>query len=312
MPDSSSEPLVSIIILSWNTCSLLNECLNSIAKYTDGLNVETIIIDNGSIDKSQEMVKSEFPNVHLVQNKENVGFSRGNNQGVTISRGQYLLLLNSDAMLKPNTLQILVSFAQAQPKLGMVGARLINPDGSFQASYTNFPNLWQEFLILSRLGRLFNGRWYPSHGEELKNGPKKVDYVEGACMLFKREAYLEVDGLDESYFMYAEDVDLCYKLKQKEWQVWYHPMAEVIHYGGASSKNRRTKKEGDLYQSRVRFFYKYYGNLAATCLKLMIYAFTTVKIITHGILRFISMGKLGRPVIGFRDLRSKLDNINNY
>jgi N-acetylglucosaminyl-diphospho-decaprenol L-rhamnosyltransferase len=306
MVGSSGKPRISFIILSWNTCSLLNECLASIAQFAGAWDHEIIMIDNGSKDGSQEMVRTRFPYVRLVQNQENVGFSRGNNQGVNMSTGQYLLLLNSDAMLKQGTLDTLISLAQTQPGLGMVGARLINPDGTFQASHTRFPNLWREFLILSRLGQIFMGRWYPSHGPEIDKGPQKVDYVEGACMLFKREAYLEVGGLDESYFMYAEDVDLCFRLRQKGWQIWYHPEAEVIHYGGASSSGRRTKREGDLYRSRVQFFQRHYGKIQANLLKAQIYFFTFIKTIFHRVLKLLSGGKRGRPVIAVKDLAALL------
>jgi N-acetylglucosaminyl-diphospho-decaprenol L-rhamnosyltransferase len=306
--NSTGQVTVSIIILSWNTCSLMRECLASIVEYGAGYELEIIVIDNGSTDGTQAMIQKEFPDVQLVQNLENVGFARGNNQGVALSRGHYLLLLNSDAMLKAGSLDALVTLTKTQPRLGMAGARLINPDGSFQASHTPFPNQWREFLILSGLGRIFMGRWFPSRGPEEQKGPQLVDYVEGACMFFKREAYLDVKGLEESFFMYAEDVDLCYRLKQIGWQVWYHPNAEIIHYGGASSAGRRTRREGDLYRSRVQFFQKHYGSFQASLLKFQIYFFTFIKNIFHKLLRLVSGGKKGRPVIAIKDLATLLKN----
>lgn len=301
-------PDLSIIIVNWNTCQLLADCLNSIIDTAGNITYEIIVVDNGSTDGSQAMLARQFPQARLLQNRENVGFARANNQALAASRGRYALLLNSDALATPGSLQALVSLAGQQPRAGIVGARLVNPDGSFQASYTPFPTLWQEFLILSGLGRLFFGRWYPSRGPDADKGPQIVDYVEGACMLVRREAYESAGGLDEGYFMYAEEVDWCYTMRQKGWQVWYQPAAKIIHLGGASSAGRRTRREADLYQSRVRFFRKHYGNTAAAALKGQIYGFTAAKFLVHGLLRQVSRGRFGRPVVGIRQLALQLKN----
>jgi GT2 family glycosyltransferase len=196
--------------------------------------------------------------------------------------------------------------AEANPSAGIVGACLLNADGTFQASHTPFPSLWQELMILSGLGRMLYGRWYPSRGPEEDRGPQIVDYVEGACLLVRRDAFEEVGGLDEEYFMYAEDVDWCYSMREKGWQAWYQPEARVIHLGGGSSKSRRTQREGDLYRSRVRFFRKHYGARAAWLLKLLICSLTAVKIMVHGLLHLVSGGRYGRPVISWRHLSAAL------
>jgi hypothetical protein len=220
-----------------------------------------------------------------------------------------MLLLNSDAELRPDALHALLRLAEAQPRAGIVGARLLNPDDSFQASHSPFPTLWQEFLILTSLGRRLYGRWYPSRGPEVERGPQIVDYVEGACLLVRREAFDEVGGLDEGYFMYAEEVDWCFAMKQHGWQVWYQPEAVVTHHGGASSQHRRAGREADLYRSRVRFFRKHYGDGAALMLKALLYAFTTMKLLAHGALRLVSRNRLGRPVVGLGDLRAALQDV---
>ena len=125
-------------------------------------------------------------------------------------------------------------------------------------------------------------------------------------MLSPRSAYLEVGGLDEGYFMYAEDVDLCFAMHRGGWQVWYQPVARIIHLGSASSKNRKPQREADLYRSRVRFFRKNYGDSSATALKALIFAFTAVKMAAHRVLRLLSGGRLGRPVVGMRQLYTTL------
>jgi len=304
-----SEFDLSIVIVNWNTRNLLAQCLGSVYDTVSDLDFEIIVVDNASTDGSVEMVRERFLQVRLIQNTENVGFARANNQAIALSRGRYMLLFNSDAIATLGAIQALVVLADVEPRAGIVGARLLNPDGSFQASHTPFPTLWQEFLILTGLGRLSRGRWYPSRGPEEDKGPQVVDYVGGACLLVRRQAVEEVGGLDEGYFMYAEEVDWCYRMKQAGWQVWYQPAAKVIHLGGGSSQNRRPQREAGLYRSRVRFFRKHYGDRAAWLLKLQIYGFTAIKTAVHGLLRLISRGHYGRPVVPLRYLALQLKGI---
>jgi N-acetylglucosaminyl-diphospho-decaprenol L-rhamnosyltransferase len=302
-----SEAKASIIVVNWNTRQMLADCLSFVETTARGAICEIIVVDNGSTDGSQAMLRSQFPQVSLIQNDRNVGFARANNQALAVSRGRYALLLNSDALLSANALQALLNLAESEPRAGIVGARLLNADGSFQASHTPFPHLWQEFLILSGLGRLFYGRWYPSHGPEEGKGPHVVDYVEGACLLVRREAFEDVGGLDEGYFMYAEEVDWCYAMRKKGWQVWYQPAAAAIHLGGGSSQGRRPQREADLYRSRVRFFQRHYGSGTAWVLKLQIYAFAAIKPVVHGLLRRVSGGRYGRQVVSLRYLVEELN-----
>jgi N-acetylglucosaminyl-diphospho-decaprenol L-rhamnosyltransferase len=304
------EPLdLSIIIVNWNTRDLLIQCLQSVYDTTSNLDLEVVVVDNASTDGSQAVVRQQFPHIHLISNRENVGFARANNQAMRASKGRYALLLNSDALLLANAVQVMISLAEANPRAGIIGAQLLNPDGSFQASHAPFPNLWQEFLILSGAGRMLYGHWYPSRGPQEDQGPQMVDYVEGACMLVRREAFEDVGGLDEGYFMYAEEVDWCYAMREKGWQVWYQPAAQVTHLGGGSSRSRRTRREADLYRSRVRFFRKRYGDRAAWLLKLQIYGFTAIKIAVHGPLRLVSGGRYGRSVVSLRYLAPVLREV---
>jgi hypothetical protein len=300
---------LSVLIVNWNTREMLADCLASVFAHAGELRLEVIVVDNASTDGSPEMVRERFPAVRLITNRENLGFSRANNIGLSLSTGRYVLLLNSDALATPGALPALVQLAEAQPKAALIGARLVNPDGSFQASHTPFPKLWQEFLILSGLGRLLYGRWYPSRGPEVEKGPQPVDYVEGACLLVRREALQQVGGLDDGYFMYAEEVDWCYAMQQMGWQVWYQPRAVIVHYGGGSSRERRTQREADLYKSRVRFFRKYYGAGPTLGLKVLLYTLTGVKSLCHAVLRFASGNRRGRPVVSLHDLHAALREV---
>ncbi|GAB4524244.1 MAG: glycosyltransferase family 2 protein [Anaerolineales bacterium] len=298
--------LVSVIIVNWNTKDLLAAAIQSVIDTAGELGVDIIVVDNGSTDGSQAMLRSHFPLVKVVQNTENIGFARANNQGAHLANGDFLLLLNSDAKLYPEAMQSMLAVMAAHPKAGIVGANLRNPDGSFQASHTPFPTLRQEFLILSGLGRALYGVYYPSRGPEEDRAPQRVDYIEGACMLIRREPYLEMGGMDEGYFMYAEEVDLCYTFIQNGWEVWYQPEARVLHHGGGSSHNRRAAREGDLYQSRVRFFRKHYGNAAANALKALIFASTLAKWGIYNGIRRLTGSQRGREVISPMALYHKL------
>jgi N-acetylglucosaminyl-diphospho-decaprenol L-rhamnosyltransferase len=300
---------ISIIILNWNTRDLLAKCLDSLEQHKGDLQLEIIVVDNASSDGSQAMLREKYPQVQLIANGQNVGFAKGNNQAMEVARGNYFLLWNSDAFATPGALQALLHLAEKEPKAAIIGAQLRNADNSFQASFTPFPNQGREFLILTGLGRALFSPVYPSLGPEEEKGPQVVDYVEGACLLVRREAYQEVGGLDEGYFMYAEEVDWCYTMVKHGWQVWYQPEAKVIHLGGASSTGRRTHREADLYRSRVRFFRKHYGSRSAQLLKLQIYTLTVVKNIVHGTLRRLSRGRYGRPVVSLQHLATQLEDV---
>ncbi|HKZ69915.1 MAG TPA: glycosyltransferase family 2 protein [Anaerolineales bacterium] len=239
-------PLLSIVILNWNTRDLLVQCLEAVLRLQDEAPGEVIVVDNASTDDSVTMLADRFPQVRVIQNPANVGFAGGNNRGVAACAGKYALMLNTDAFLGPGALRELVRVAESDPRSGVVGAHLLNPDGSFQASHTCFPTLWREFLILSGLGRAAYGSHYPSAGPDEGRGALKVDYVEGASLLVRVEAYRAVNGLDEGFFMYAEEVDLCYTMGKHGWNVWYAPEARVTHLGGASSADRKPEREADL------------------------------------------------------------------
>jgi GT2 family glycosyltransferase len=302
---TSGQP-VSVIVVSWNTADLLAACLDAVGRTAGPLVAETIVVDNGSTDGTQAMLRRQFPDVRLIQNDENVGFARANNQALAVCRGGFALLLNSDAFLQPEALAAMLDLARAQPRTGIVGARLLNADGSFQASHTPFPGLRQEILMLTGLGRRIYGPWYPSHPPTADHAPRAVDYVEGACLLVRREAWTDVGGLDEGYFMYAEEVDWCRTMSARGWQVWYHPGATVVHLGGGSSTQRAAQRELDLYRSRIRFFRKHRGRRAATTLKLVIVAISLAKVPVYGVLRLLTGNRRGRRPLPPRRLLARL------
>jgi len=302
---------LSVIIVNWNTRDLLAQCLQSLRDTIRISSFEVWVVDNGSSDGSVAMVQERFPQTHVIANSENVGFVRANNQAIARWQGQgqgrYVLLLNSDTQALPGSLDKAVRFMDAHSNAGIVGVRLLNSDETFQASFTPFPTLWREFLILSGVGRWLIRPTFPSCGPQIEKGAQKIKgYAEGAYLMARREAVDQVGGLDERIFMYAEDVDWCYRFQQAGWGVWYLPQAPIIHYGGQSSKKRRGRMEAELYRSRVYFFRKHYGKIAAFCLKALIYAMTLPKVLIHGLLRGVTGGRRGRTVASWQELRRAL------
>jgi len=301
---------ISVIIVNWNTRELLAQCLQSLQDTVES-GFDVWVVDNGSTDGSVAMVRERFPHAHVIANPENVGFVRANNQALPLCQGRYVLLLNSDTQALPGSLDRMVQFLDEHLRAGIAGVRLLNPDGTFQASYTPFPTLWREFLILSGLGRALVRPTFPSYGPEVEKGSQMIaGYMEGACLMARREAVDQVGGLDERIFMYAEEVDWCYRFCQAGWQVWYLPQAPIVHYGGQSSKQRQGRMEAELYRSRVYFFHKHHGRNSARFLKILIYAMTWTKIVFHGFMRAITRGRKGRAVTSWRELRLALTDVD--
>lgn len=303
------KPDVSVVIVNWNTCALLSECITAVEREAAAILHDIWVVDNGSSDDSVTMLRRDFPHVQVIESRVNLGFAGANNLAMQRSEGRYLLLLNTDAIVMPGAILTLLDLAEKTPRAGIIGAHLLNSDGSFQASYTHFPTLWQEFLILTTIGRRLHGSWYPSHGPEEAKGAQRVDYVEGACLLVRRDALETVGGLDEGYFMYAEEVDWCRRMAGSGWEVWYQPAAKVVHIGGASSAKRKTGREADLYRSRVRYFRIHHGWLQAEVLKAMIVAFTGMKQIGHALMRWFTRNQRGRQVVTVGDLLVALRNV---
>lgn len=252
------QPDLSIIIINWNTRDLLANCLDSIAQTGDDLAVEIIIVDNASDDGSQAMVRQRYPHVRLIANRENTGFARANNQGLTVSRGRYSLLLNSDTIILPGSLTALVDTADIYTDAGIIGCKLLNSDGSLQESWASFPTFWSEILGRNfRAGRLVDET----------RGLYEVDWVGGACLLARPAAIEAVGGLDESFFMYSEETDWCFRMRQQGWQVYYLAGAEIIHLGGGSASRTSATQLARLYESKIQFFAKHYGPWRAALLR---------------------------------------------
>ncbi|MCL5999309.1 MAG: glycosyltransferase family 2 protein [Chloroflexi bacterium] len=249
---------LSIIIVNWNTRDLLRQCLSSIFADPPGIQYEVWVVDNASSDDSVQMVRRLFPQVQVIENPTNLGFARANNHGLELARARYALLLNSDTIVLPGALQELVRVANLHPEAGIVGCMLLNSDGSLQESWASFPTLWSEVT-----GR--NIRTRRSVGNT--TGLYDVDWVGGACLLAQSQAIRQVGLLDESYFMYSEEMDWCYRMRRCGWRVYYSASAKVVHLGGGSASRASASQLIRLYDSKIRFFQTHYGARSAGLLR---------------------------------------------
>lgn len=234
--------MISVIIVSYNTASLLRQCLSKLYDHTAGLDLEVFVVDNNSSDGSAALVKREFPIVKLIVNHDNKGFAAANNQAWNESKGEYVLLLNPDAFIKEGALQNAVRFMEAHPACGICGGRLVKPDGSLDPSARKFPKALFKFFTLSGLRRrfprspLFSGHEFGGFDHR---SVIEVDWVPGTFTLFRR-TMLDMTGLfDERFYIYFEETDLCQHAKKSGWKVYFLPTAEVVHVGGASSQTRK-------------------------------------------------------------------------
>jgi len=251
---------ITVIIINYNTPKLTVDCVRSVLKDVGKLKVEVIVVDNGSEKDSikvLEQICSAFDEVTLTKNIENKGFSVANNQGINISKGKYILLLNSDTIVKKGALSELFDFAEKTPVAGVVGARLLNPNGSLQPSCMHFPTILRAIKEYW-LGEKSSFEKFVPKGKN----PVEVEAVVGAAFLITPKALKKAGMLNEKYFMYFEDLDYCRKVGKKGLKVYYLPEAEVVHYHGASGRNvadsanqwRRLIPSSKIYHGLINYY----------------------------------------------------------
>lgn len=253
---------VTVILVNWNGSALLERALTALFTTTHTSTCQVIVVDNASSDDSVAMVRQRFPNVTLLVNEENVGFGRANNQALVLAEGRYILLLNTDAFVHDGAVDGMVAFMDAHPDAGSVGCRLYYEDGSLQRSCFAFPTLATELWNALFLDKLFPksrffGRYQMTYWD--MNDIREVDSLMGACLMVRGEVVKRIGLFDEQFFMFSEEIDLCYRLQQKGLKNYYLPMVSATHLWGGSSRRIRRESFLWLYQSRVKFFRKHYG-----------------------------------------------------
>ena len=298
------EPDLSIVIVSWNVRELLAACLRSVVRGQESgvrsqesesesrknlipdpcsLTSEIIVVDNASSDGSAAVVAAEFPAVRLIANRENWGFTGGNNQGLAVARGRYVFFLNPDTVVVDAALGTLLAYMEEHPEVGACGPQLRYGDGSLQPSRRRFPTFmtaifestplaWHWPAALNPWARRYRMEDRPQGAQLAGAEAEPVDWLVGAALLVRREVLAQVGGFDEGYFMYSEELDWCRRAKDAGWQIVYVPAAQVIHYEGKSSEQVVAARHIRFQTSKVRYFRKFHGAFRAEALRVFILA----------------------------------------
>ena len=294
----ASEPTtlsdLAVIIVSYNTGALLRNCLRALESSSHSLPA-IWVVDNASQDGSAEMVRAEFPQVHLVEPGRNLGFAAANNLALrqmgfgsaapSARLPEYVLFLNPDTEVRADAVARLRAFLQATPHAGVVGPALIYPDGSFQHSAFRFPTLWQVWFDLVQWPGRFvesplNGR-YP-RALYASGQPFPIDHPLGAAFMTRAQVIQQVGLMDEGFFMYAEEIDWCMRVKRAGWEVYCLPSAVVMHHAGGSTRQQPARMNAVLWRSRFRLFEKHYGKLFTWAARLLLHLATREHIAPNG------------------------------
>lgn len=294
---------LSIVIVSYNVRHFLVQCLDSVSRAINGMEADVWVVDNASTDDSVAYARRFFPDVHYIENKENVGFARANNQAIRASEGEYVLLLNPDTIVGETTLHTCVDFMDEHPQAGALGAQMLNRDGSFaRESRRGLPTPSTAFYKMSGLCRLMPksrrfGKYYMGYLD--REQANQIEVISGAFMMLRRAAIDKVGLLDEDYFMYGEDIDLSYRILQGGWENWYVP-ATLLHYKGESTQKTSYRYVHNFHHAMLVFFDKHFSQryrVAAAIIKIAVYGRGAIELTWQAIRR---MQK------SFRDLRHKL------
>ena len=254
---------LSVVIVNWNTRELLRACLESIRQHTSGITCKIIVVDNASHDGSSAMVRQQFPDVRLIENTENLGFAAANNQAIRMARGNAVILLNSDTELVENSLRILHDFLFSRDSIGAVGGRLIYPGGAPQWSYGFAPSLGRMLWIsLSGFLRIQRGRKPSAVIPAATESAHAVEYIVGADLMVKKSVLDRVGLLDESFFAYFEETDLCARIRRAGYEVWFTPETFIVHRVGSSFGPETLPRLRIYYTSLFRYLNKHRGGYA--------------------------------------------------
>ncbi len=260
---------LSVIIVSWNVRDLLDKCLESLqlaqrrnAQSCQSMySIEVIVVDSGSADGSVELLREKHPDVALLAQSENVGFTRGNNIGLKRAQGAFLLLLNPDTEVSPSALGLMIDFMSEHPRVGILGPHTLNSDGSHQSTRRRFPTLstgifestWLAAWAPAVIERQY--RMLDTNDDDIL----EADWVQGSALMLRRAVYDAIGGLDEGFTMYSEELDYCRRAKAAGWQVFYHGGALITHHGGKSSEQAAAFKQIHFQTSKLRYFRKHHG-----------------------------------------------------
>ncbi len=266
---------LSIIIVNYNVKHFLEQCLHSLLKASKNISSEVFVVDNNSVDGSAQLVREKFPQIQFIENKENVGFSKANNQAILLSKGKYVLLLNPDTIVEEDTFSKVISFMENHPDAGGLGVKMIDGKGTFlPESKRGLPTPWVAFYKMFGISKLFPnskkfGKYHLSYLNE--NEIHEVDVLAGAFMLLRKETIDKVGLLDESFFMYGEDIDLSYRITLGGYKNYYYPETTIIHYKGESTKKGSLNYVKVFYNAMIIFARKHFSGGKANVFSILIH-----------------------------------------
>jgi GT2 family glycosyltransferase len=297
---------ITVVIVSWNCREYLRGCLNSLALNAGRFTADIVVVDNGSVDGTQDLVRTSYPHVRLHDSGRNLGFAAANNIALKESRGEFVLLLNPDTEVLPGALDALVQCLDQHRMAWAVGPSLLNTDRSPQRTGVRFPSLGNLVVEALFLDRLFpKTRLFGSH-RALFADPhqaRKVDYVQGSCLLVRREPVLQEAGLlDEGFFMYFEETDWCYRIRQSGGEVWICPDARVVHHGGGEEGHYDERRVVFYHQSLLRFTRKYFSMPARFAVRVILVVRTLLRLVVWS---GVALGRRGNR-------RRAVTSLNGY
>ncbi len=270
---------LSVAIVNWNTKDFLRQCIKSIYENTKVISYEIIIVDNNSSDDSSDIVKQEFPDVALIKNKENFGFNKANNQAIRASRGAYILILNPDTIVLDGALENMVKFMDDNQQAAALGCKILNEDGTLHPYFRNIPILWKEIIRLILPERFTL--------DELKTKESDYGYIHeievlsGCCMMIRRATFDKIGLLDERYFMYGDDIDLCHQIIKNKMKIFYTPDASIIHFMKRSSRQCKAAMSIEAFKSMHKLLRKLYEAFPALIYKCCALVISSLKFICY-------------------------------
>jgi GT2 family glycosyltransferase len=297
--DEKRDMDISVVITSWNTKSLLLECVESILSETQVPSIEVIVVDNASTDGSPEAVEEKFSNVKVVRNERNLGFAKANNIGIKLSVGRYISLVNSDVRVLKGCFDRLYQYMEEYPAVGIAGPKMLNSDMTVQRTCRRFPTLWSTFCCAVGLDKVFP-KSYTFGGEARFFYPDDeigaVDVLTGCFWILRREAVKQVGLLNEAFFFYGEDLDWCKRFWSAGWKIVFFPNAQAIHYGGTSSSQAPTIFAIEKEKATLQYWKEHFSRFSKSILLCIMWLHHIIRIINGCFLYFLNRRKRPRVV----------------
>ncbi|MCK5729921.1 MAG: glycosyltransferase, partial [Draconibacterium sp.] len=290
---------LSIVIVNYNVKYFLEQCLHSVLKALTNIKSEVFVVDNNSVDGSAQLIREKFPQINFIENQENVGFSKANNQAIRLAEGKYILLLNPDTIVEENTFSRIIDFMNQNPEAGGLGVKMIDGKGAFlPESKRGLPTPWVAFYKMFGISKLFPkskkfGKYHLSYLDE--NEIHEVDVLAGAFMLIRKKTLDKIGLLDETFFMYGEDIDLSYRITLGGYKNYYYPETTIIHYKGESTKKGSLNYVKVFYNAMIIFARKHFSDGNAKVFSLLIHLAIYFRALLSVIKR--AVGKIYLPVL---------------